>query len=133
MAECEVHENPEQLKYTTQHLWLEQQAGDVWKLGITEFAQDQLGDLVYVTLPSLGEVYSEGAIVAVLESVKSATEITLPFTGTVTMINQELADRPELINQEPYEGGWLFSVSPKQQTDMQQFLSAADYDALLDA
>lgn len=127
-------ENPPWLNYSTQHLWLERQSGDEdeWTLGITEFAQDQLGDLVYVALPSPGDVYSKGATIAVLESVKSASDITLPFNGTVISINHELADRPELVNQAPYEGGWLLSVQPEQQSEMQQFLSAADYDALLD-
>ena len=132
MAECEVLENPSWLDYTTQHLWLKRQSADEWTLGITEFAQDQLGDLIYVTLPRPGDVYSRGATIAVLESVKSASEMTIPFKGTVTSINQALADRPELINQAPYEAGWLLRVNPEQQTDMQQFMSAADYDAWLD-
>jgi glycine cleavage system H protein len=100
---------PENLRYTEEHEWLSN-AGGVTKVGITDFAQDALGDIVYVQLPSLGANISAGSVCGEVESTKSVSEIYAPVSGSVSAINERLAVEPELINSEPYEGGWLFEV-----------------------
>lgn len=100
---------PEDLRYTSEHEWLASTTG-VTKVGITDFAQEALGDIVYVQLPTLGSKISAGAVCGEVESTKSVSEIYAPVSGTVTAINEQLASKPELINSEPYIGGWLFEV-----------------------
>lgn len=100
---------PENLRYTGEHEWLASTTG-VTKVGITDFAQDALGDIVYVQLPSVGSKISAGAVCGEVESTKSVSEIYAPVSGSVTAINERLVVEPELINSEPYEGGWLFEV-----------------------
>jgi glycine cleavage system H protein len=100
---------PENLRYTEEHEWLSNASG-VTKVGITDFAQDALGDIVYVQLPSLGANISAGSVCGEVESTKSVSEIYAPVSGSVSAINERLAVEPELINSDPYEGGWLFEV-----------------------
>ena len=100
---------PENLRYTEEHEWLANTSG-VTKVGITDFAQDALGDIVYVQLPSLGAKISAGAVCGEVESTKSVSEIYAPVSGSISAINERLAVEPELINSEPYEAGWLFEV-----------------------
>lgn len=100
---------PEDLRYTPEHEWLASTTG-VTKVGITDFAQEALGDIVYVQLPTLGSKVTAGAVCGEVESTKSVSEIYAPVSGSVTAINERLTSQPELINSEPYEGGWLFEV-----------------------
>lgn len=100
---------PEDLRYTLEHEWIVNSTG-VTKVGITDFAQEALGDIVYVQLPTIGTKISAGAVCGEVESTKSVSEIYAPVTGSVTAINERLSGQPELINAEPYESGWLFEV-----------------------
>ncbi|OIQ72898.1 glycine cleavage system H protein [mine drainage metagenome] len=100
---------PEDLRYTSEHEWLASTTG-VTKVGITDFAQEALGDIVYVQLPTVGSKISAGAVCGEVESTKSVSEIYAPVSGSVTAINEQLTSKPELINSEPYAGGWLFEV-----------------------
>ncbi|MDV6374677.1 glycine cleavage system protein GcvH [Deinococcus sp. ZS9-10] len=97
---------PPELKYAASHEWLSPDG----TVGISDFAQDQLGDVVYVELPEVGREVSAGDTIAVVESVKTASDIYAPASGTITAINDELSSNPEKVNESPYEGGWLFKM-----------------------
>lgn len=114
---------PADLRYTSSHEWVFLE-GEVITVGITQFAQDQLGDVVFVELPEVGAELAAGTAAAVVESVKAASDIYAPLSGTVVAINEALADNPELINSDPYEDGWFFKL---------QIASTDDYDAFMDA
>ena len=103
-------EIPDHLSYTTEHEWILVDNGKV-RLGITDYAQDALGDVVYAQLPQVGDEVSEGEIVAELESTKSVGEIYAPFDGEVLAVNEELESRPELVNHDPYGVGWILDLS----------------------
>ncbi|PYE53655.1 glycine cleavage system protein GcvH [Deinococcus yavapaiensis] len=100
---------PSDLQYMSSHEWIRVD-GDVATVGITDFAQDQLGDVVYVELPEVGRVVSAGETVAVVESVKTASDIYSPASGEIVEVNDGLSGSPELINEGPYENGWLFKI-----------------------
>lgn len=118
---------PEQLSYTTEHEWIKAE-DDGYRVGITDYAQDQLGDIVYVDLPEPGSEVSKGAVIAEVESTKSVGEVYAPFSGTVTAVNEPLEDRPELVNQDPYGEGWLVLIEADVSLD--GFLDAASYREL---
>lgn len=105
-------QTPPELKYAASHEWL---AGD-GTVGISDFAQDQLGDVVYVELPEVGRVVTAGETVAVVESVKTASDIYAPASGTVTAVNEALSGTPELVNSGPYEDGWLFKLDVTEES-----------------
>ncbi len=117
---------PEDLKYLASHEWLRKD-GDSYVVGITEFAQDQLGDVVFVELPEPGTRFEAGATAAVVESVKTASDIYAPLAGNVTEVNDALTDSPELINDDPYGAGWLFRIEPDGAVNESGFLDAAGY------
>lgn len=104
---------PENLKYTKTHEWVRQEADGTCTVGISDFAQDQLGDIVFVELPATGRALAAGAAAAVVESVKTASDIYSPLAGEVLDVNTALADQPELVNQSPYGDGWLFQLRPQ--------------------
>jgi len=118
-----MSELPKQLKYATTHEWVKLEGSLVVKVGITDFAQEELGDLVYIELPEVGRRLAAKEQCAVVESVKTASDLFSPVTGEVVAINEELADSPELVNEDAF-GTWLFSL---------KIDNAADLDALLDA
>lgn len=113
---------PTNLKYATSHEWLSADG----TVGISDFAQEQLGDVVYVELPEVGQEIEAGEGVATIESVKTASDIYSPAGGKVIAVNEDLADSPELINSAPYEGGWLFKLEVTAEGDL---LDAAAYEA----
>jgi glycine cleavage system H protein len=119
---------PSELKYTKTHEWVRLE-GDVAVVGITDFAQDALGDVVFVDLPQTGRTVEAGAAVAVVESVKTASDIYAPLSGEIIEVNSALSDKPELINQSPYAEGWLFKMRVNP-LDVNKLLSAADYRAV---
>lgn len=119
---------PTELKYTKSHEWVRLE-GDVAVVGITDFAQDALGDVVFVDLPQVGKAVEAGAAVAVVESVKTASDIYAPVAGEILEVNSALSDKPELINQSPYGEGWLFKMRVNP-ADLNGLLSAADYQAI---
>lgn len=116
---------PSELKYTKTHEWVRLE-GDVAVVGITDFAQDALGDVVFVDLPQTGKAVEAGSAVAVVESVKTASDIYAPLSGEIIEVNSALSDKPELINQSPYAEGWLFKMKVNP-ADVNGLLSAAEY------
>lgn len=126
--------NPADLKYTVEHEWL-RQPGDVEgsvRVGITDFAQDALGDIVYVSLPEVGAEVTAGEACGELESTKSVSDVYAPVTGEIVAINDTLDATPELVNNDPYGAGWLFEVVPASAGDVDGLLDAAAYEAQLD-
>ncbi|GIW24949.1 glycine cleavage system protein GcvH [Meiothermus sp.] len=122
---------PSELKYTKSHEWVRLE-GDTAVVGITDFAQDALGDVVFVELPQVGKTVEAGAAVAVVESVKTASDIYAPVAGEILEVNSALSDKPELINQSPYGEGWLFKMKVNP-ADVAGLLSAADYQAVAES
>jgi len=113
-------------KYTDQHEWL-QADGDVITVGITDFAQSELGDIVFVELPEVGTALTAGEEVIVIESVKAAGEVGSPLGGVVESVNDVLADAPETINEDPLNGGWLIKVRTDETPDLSGFMDEAAY------
>lgn len=121
---------PDDLQYTAEHEWLKRLDDGTIRLGITDYAQDQLGDIVYVDLPEVGSAVAEGAVVAEVESTKSVGEVYAPMGGTVTAVNHAVVDQPELVNQDPYGSGWLLELAPA--SEPVDLLDAAGYRALVE-
>ena len=113
--------------YTKQHEWLESIEDNTSRVGITDFAQGQLGDIVFIDLPEVGKQAKLGDIVAVIESVKSASDIYMPLDGTIMEVNTQLADQPELVNSSPEQDGWLFKLQADSELDTNHLLSKEDY------
>jgi glycine cleavage system H protein len=120
-------DTPRNLKYTNSHEWVRVDGKNV-VVGITDFAQDQLSDLTYVELPTVGDSFSGQEEAAVLESVKAASDVYAPISGTITAVNEELLDRPELVNSDPYGQGWLFKMSPDDKTELEGLMDADQYE-----
>lgn len=118
------------LRFTPEHEWLRLEATGELTVGITSYAQAALGDVVYVQLPEPG-AYGEGNEVAVLESVKAASNITMPLTGTVVAFNQALADDPELVNASPMQDGWFFRIQASNPGDLDSLMDQDGYDRFL--
>lgn len=124
---------PEDLKYTVEHEWVRtpgESAGAV-RVGITDFAQDALGDIVYVQLPETGESVTAGETCGELESTKSVSDIYAPISGEVVATNDALDATPELVNNDPYAAGWLFEIVPTDPSSVDGLLGAAEYEASL--
>ena len=117
--------------YSKEHVWLLTQVHDEYLLGISEYAQQQLGDIVFVELPTPGDVTHAGEACAVVESVKSASDIICPVSGDVLVVNEQLTDEPELINESPLERGWILRIKANSQADMQTLLTAQGYHEFL--
>lgn len=126
--------NSDDYFYSESHVWLEEQSEGIFTLGITEHAQNSLGDVVFVELPAEGQQFAAGEGCAVIESVKSASDVIIPISGEVIAINQQLVEIPELINQEPYNNGWIVRFRSDVPMDeiTAELMSADDYDAFLD-
>ena len=125
---------PDDLKYTTEHEWVRQPGeheGSV-RVGITDYAQDALGDIVYVSLPEVGETVTAGSTCGELESTKSVSDVYAPVTGEVVARNDALDATPELVNSDPYGAGWLFEVALSDAAQVDGLLDAAAYQATLD-
>ena len=114
------------LKYTDQHEWLSID-GDVARVGITNYAQGQLGDVVFVELPESGADFNQGDEAAVVESVKAASDIYAPVSGTVSAINEQLEEAPEIVNDSPYDDGWFFKITPLDLGEVSSLLTSAEY------
>ena len=119
---------PATLKYTRSHEWVRAEANGTITVGITDHAQELLGDLVFIDLPDLGEVLVAEQEAAVVESVKAAADVYAPLAGTVTELNTAVADAPELVNQDAY-AAWLFRMKPVDVADLETLLDAAEYTA----
>ena len=123
---------PEALKYSASHEWSRLE-GDTLTVGITDFAQDQLGDVVFVELPSVGQTVTAGSAVAVVESVKTASDIYAPVSGEVLEVNSALEDAPETINSAPFEGGWMFKLRVSDTAELDKLLDAGAYQEIAEA
>lgn len=123
---------PDQLRYTEEHEWIDVQDDGTVRVGITDYAQDQLGDVVFVELPAQGTEVEPGTMLAEVESTKSVAEVYAPLTGTVTGTNESLVNTPELVNQDPYGEGWFVVMQPSSAPDLDSFLDAAAYRALIE-
>ncbi len=122
---------PENLKYTADHEWV-MITGERAKVGITDYAQDALGDVVFVDIPELGKRVTVGETVTEVESTKSVSDIYAPLEGEIIEINQELDDSPELLNGDPYGDGWIFILQLSETASAESLLSASDYRELVD-
>ena len=123
-----MSEVPEDLRYTASHEWLKVTDDGTVLVGITDHAQDALGDLVYVEVPEEGNHYSAGDACAVVESTKSASDVYCPIAGVIAEANSALTDAPELINEQPYGDGWIMSIQPDDPDDLESLLEAEAYD-----
>lgn len=119
------------LKYTKDHEWLRLD-GDLATVGITAYAQDKLGDLVFVELPSIGATFDQGAAAAVVESVKAASDVYAPVSGEVIAVNDKLTSEPGLVNSDPTGEGWLFRIKVANKAELSALLDEAGYNAILD-
>lgn len=122
---------PEDLKYTTEHEWIRVE-GDIATVGITDFAQEQLGDIVFVELPEEEESIEKGDTFGVVESTKSVSDLYVPLTGTVIESNDPLLDSPEVINEDPYGEGWMIRIKLKSPEEIKELLDAKAYQKLIE-
>lgn len=118
---------PAELKYTKSHEWVLVNGDGTVTVGITDHAQAALGDLVYVEVPEEGDAFSAGDECAVVESVKAASDVYAPIAGEVVAANGSLEDEPELVNTDPYSGGWLFKLKPEDESELDALLDANGY------
>jgi glycine cleavage system H protein len=124
---------PAHLRYTKDHEWIEQQSDGTAVVGITEYAQEALGDLVFVDLPKVGATLSVGDEFAVVESVKAASEVYAPISGKVTEVNDDLSDNPSAINESPYDDGWIVKMTVADKKELETgTMSAAEYASYLE-
>ncbi|HEV7761832.1 MAG TPA: glycine cleavage system protein GcvH [Acidimicrobiales bacterium] len=122
---------PDDLRYSTDHEWARAEEGRV-RVGITDYAQDALGDVVFVDVPEVGAQVEKGAAVAEVESTKSVSEIYAPMAGTVVDVNSELSDKPERLNEDPYGEGWIFALELDDPAQLDELLDAEGYRALIE-
>ena len=121
---------PEDVRYTDDHEWAKKN-GDVVRMGISDYAQDQLGDIVFVELPDVGSSFEKGEEFGTVESVKAVSELYMPMGGEVTAINEALADAPETVNSDPYDGGWMIEIKASDPAELEAMKSKADYLEML--
>jgi glycine cleavage system H protein len=127
----ETMDFPEELKYTEDHEWVLPE-GDLVSIGISDFAQDQLGDVVFVELPEVGDKVVVGKPFGVVESVKAVSDIYAPLAGEVVEVNSDLPDSPESLNTSPYEDGWMIRIKPDDMTELDGLMDASAYQAFIE-
>ncbi len=125
-----VHSIPADLKYTSTHLWVEYLGDDTYRVGVTDFAQDQLGDVVFVETPDIDHEFGQDDECAVVESVKSTSDIYCPLSGIIISVNLALEDAPELINSDPYNEGWIFILKANNASELDELIDAENYSHL---
>ncbi|MGB1199162.1 MAG: glycine cleavage system protein GcvH [Thalassotalea sp.] len=123
---------PSELKYATSHEWVRNEGDGTVTVGITEHAQELLGDMVFVELPEVGDNVSTGDDVAVAESVKAASDIYAPITGEVIAVNEDLEDSPELVNSDAFGDGWMFKIKLDDASELENLLDAEGYENSID-
>lgn len=123
---------PANLKYAASHEWLRAEGDGIYTVGITEHAQELLGDMVFVELPEVGETVGQGDDCAVAESVKAASDIYAPVSGEIVAVNDALSDSPELVNNSPYEDGWMFKIKIADEAELGALLDAAGYQSSIE-
>jgi glycine cleavage system H protein len=122
---------PQELRYSTDHEWAKAEDGRL-RVGITDYAQDALGDVVFVELPEVGTKVEKGVSCSEVESTKSVSEIYAPVSGVIVEVNAELADNPQRLNEDPYGEGWLFVIEPSDEAQLGELLDAEGYRALIE-
>ncbi|MCG7345432.1 glycine cleavage system protein GcvH [Sporosarcina sp. ACRSL] len=120
---------PKDLRYSEEHEWVKDESGK-YRIGITEFAQSELGDIVFVELPQVGDEVKVNEPFGSVESVKTVSELYAPISGKVVEVNEELEDSPELVNESPYEGAWMIVVEASDESELDALMSAEDYDKM---
>ncbi|WDF77510.1 glycine cleavage system protein GcvH [Mucilaginibacter sp. KACC 22773] len=123
---------PAELKYTKDHEWIKVEGNEA-TIGITEFAQSELGDIVYVDIASLGKEVAKDAVFGTVEAVKTVSDLFMPVTGTVTEINPALNNQPDLVNSDPYGEGWMVKITVADVSEIESLLSAGDYKSVVGA
>lgn len=122
---------PADLRYTKEHEWVKATSGKNFHVGITDYAQSALGDIVYIQLPKVGDSISQGKVCGEVESTKSVSEIYAPLTGTIIAVNSALDANPEVLNSDPYGDGWIFEVEVANDAEVGSLLTASDYSGLI--
>ncbi|MBB4826473.1 glycine cleavage system H protein [Sporosarcina luteola] len=120
---------PTNLRYSEEHEWVKDESGK-YRIGITHFAQSELGDIVFVELPQVGDDITADEPFGSVESVKTVSELYAPISGKVVEVNEELEDSPELVNESPYEGAWMIVVEASDESELDALMSAEDYDKM---
>ncbi|WP_367608068.1 glycine cleavage system protein GcvH [Legionella sp. W05-934-2] len=120
-----------ELKYTSTHEWVKPSTDDLWVIGITEHAQELLGDMVFVELPEVGETFSAGDELGVVESVKAASDFYAPISGEVVAVNETLSNNPGLVNESPLAEGWLVKIKPSNLDEIKDLLDLAAYQQVI--
>jgi glycine cleavage system H protein len=126
-----MSEIPENLKYSREHEWLRLEDDGTVVIGITDHAQESLGELVYVEVPEAGKEFAQGDACVVVESVKAASDVYAPIAGELAGVNERLADEPETVNSEPYGEGWLVRLTPSNPAELEELLDAESYGQFL--
>ncbi|WP_319522357.1 glycine cleavage system protein GcvH [uncultured Desulfosarcina sp.] len=121
---------PDNVRYADDHEWAKPD-GDTVRIGISDYAQDQLGDIVFVELPEVGSTLDKGAEFGTVESVKAVSELYMPMGGKVTAVNEDLADEPERVNNDPYDSGWMIEIEASDASEFDALKSKADYLEML--
>ncbi|MFB1098250.1 glycine cleavage system protein GcvH [Terribacillus sp. 179-K 1B1 HS] len=119
---------PKDLRYTEEHEWIKKEEGNQYRIGITDFAQDELGDIVFVELPSVGDELKADEPFGSVESVKTVSELYAPISGKVVAVNEDLDDSPEFVNESPYEKAWMIVVETDDEAAYESLLSVEDYE-----
>lgn len=130
MKDIQDIQTPDNLHYTDAHEWLAAEASPS-RMGITDYAQDQLGDVVFVELPEPGSHLEKGAVCATVESVKAVSEVYMPVSGTVSEVNRSLEDTPELVNRSPYGEGWILEITPDDPASLTDLMDSPAYREML--
>jgi glycine cleavage system H protein len=120
---------PQNLRYTKDHEWIKIESGNIAIIGITDFAQKELGDIVYVEVETIGKALEADAVFGTVEAVKTVSDLYLPVSGTIIVLNPALATSPELVNSDPYGEGWMVKVEVKNPADIDKLLDAAAYQS----
>jgi glycine cleavage system H protein len=123
---------PEELRYTKEHEWIKKEEGNKVRIGITDFAQDELGDIVFVELPETEDTIEAEESFGSVESVKTVSELYAPVSGTIVEVNEELEDSPELVNESPYDQAWMIVVELSDESEWDNLLSAEEYKAIIE-
>jgi glycine cleavage system H protein len=122
---------PSNLRYTKEHEWIRQEEGNTYLVGITEYAQHELGDIVYVEVETIGKTMEAGEVFGTVEAVKTVSDLFLPVSGTITELNPELANAPDLVNTDPYGKGWMIRLTVKDPAQVTNLLDAVAYESLV--
>ena len=128
-----MSEIPTELKFTSEHEWVRMEDDGTLMVGLTDYAQEQLGDLVFVETPEAGASFMAGDVCAVVESVKAASDFYAPVGGEVVSVNEALQESPELISEDPYGAGWLFRMTPEDPAEWEDLMDSDQYEELLES